>query len=287
MTNAPVQISEASAAIRNRLVIFECRVVFDEKHLVGVGAIADKAGYKKVHKFLLATEKPGIFNWMLAGMRRAMERGHFVNTEEGEAALSEMQTESGIVGAFLEECVSFGADFMITVPDFCAAFKAHWQQNKATKHGTPANENVSRALRAIGDPCIGVNTKELRDKKKRYYAGMNLNAVGLEYWQAANDADRISGRAATVQASGTVDMVNHNIPPTWYQRPFVKRLRKADFTKHQSEGAESLGDDAGALPVESAATPVEGAESDGGGNEGAVVEGSATPVEKKDRTPKF
>jgi phage/plasmid-associated DNA primase len=240
MTNPPVQISEESAAIKNRLIVMMTRVVFDEKILVGVGAIARAHGYDKIDQFLLATEKPGIFNWMLAGAQRAMKRGFFENTEEGQAALDEIQTAGNVVGSFLEECVIYGPTFMMSVADYCAAFKAHYQQTKSTKNGTPANDSVSRALLSKGDPCIGVNTKELRDNKGRYYVGMHLNAAGLAYWEAVADGDRFGSlHVKTVQTADNASKVNQTIPKSWHDRPTVKRVMEADFTKHDQERAEA------------------------------------------------
>jgi phage/plasmid-associated DNA primase len=236
MTNPPVQISEESAAIKNRLIVMMTRVVFDENKLIGVGAIAREHGYDKVDQFLLATERPGIFNWMLAGAQRAMKRGFFENTEEGEAALDDVQTAGNVVGAFLEECVIFGPTFMVSVADFCAAFKAHWEQSQSNKKGTPANDSVSRALLSKGDPCIGVSAKDLRDKLGRYYAGMHLNTDGLDYWEAA--ATDQYGRAL-VRTSEHRIIVNKTIPDSWQKRPAVKRVMEADFSKHDQERAEA------------------------------------------------
>jgi hypothetical protein len=232
-SNAPVQISEASSAVRNRLIIFDCRIEFKEDRLVGLGAEAKKRGFDNAHDFLLATEKAGIFNWALAGMQRALARGYFLNTTEGEASLNEIRVDSNMVAGFLEECVSFGPSFRIRVTDFCAAFSIHWEQNKSAKHGTPSNDSVSRALIEMGDACIGIS-KELRDTTHRFYGGMHLNSVGLDYWEAATLPERASSRGKAVQTSNVATEVNRMFPKGWRDRATVKRVMKADFTAHDA-----------------------------------------------------
>jgi phage/plasmid-associated DNA primase len=241
-SNAPVQIREASSAIRNRIIIFDCRMEFKENQLIGLGAEAKKHGFQNPHDFLLKYEKAGLLNWMLAGMKRALERGYFINTKAGEAALDEFRTESNIVASFLEECVIFGSTYRIRVTDFCAAFAVHWEQNKSTDRNTvPNNDSVSRALLQMGDPCIGVSTKELRDTTHRFYAGMHLNKVGMAYWTAATRSDRFTGRVKPVQTSNLDHEVNRTIPESWHERPTVKRVMEADFSVH--DDVEKVRDD--------------------------------------------
>jgi P4 family phage/plasmid primase-like protien len=241
-SNAPVQIREASSAVRNRIIIIDCRVEFKESELVGVGAEAKQYDCANPHSFLLKHEKAGILNWMLAGMKRALDRGHFLNTKAGEAALDEFRMESNIVAGFVEECVSFGPLFRIRVTDFCAAFAVHWQQNKSTdRNASPKNDSISRALSQMGDPCIGVSTKELRDTTHRFYAGMHLNKVGMAYWTAATASDRFMGCVKPVQTSQLDHEVNRTIPESWHKRTTVKRVMEADFSVH--DDAEKVCDD--------------------------------------------
>lgn len=261
-TNAPVQISEASSAVRNRIIIIDCRMEFKENHLVGVGAEAKRLGFENPHDFLLAHEKAGIFNWMLEGMRRALERGHFINTAEGESALDEFRSGSNRVASFLDECVSFGPSNRIRIADFSAAFGLHWEDNKDSKHGTPSNDTISRDLIEMGDDCIGVNTKELRDSTHRFYVGMHLNRVGLAYWEAATKSDRFSGVAKTVRTSLQQVEVNRSIPNNWNNCPTVRRVKAADFTAHdqieKSRAAEANADakaETDAETAEAAARP--------------------------------
>jgi hypothetical protein len=230
-TNAPVQISEASSAVRNRIIIVECRMEFKENQLVGLGAEAKQRGFENPHDFLLAHEKAGIFNWMLKGMQRALARGRFENTGEGEASLDEFRADSNRVASFLDECVTDGPSHRIRIADFTAAFGLHWEENKDTKHGTPGNDTISRDLIEIGDDCIGVS-KELRDTTHRFYIGMHLNKVGLAYWKAATESDRYTGRAKTVRTSFLAHEVNRGIPKSWDKKPTVKRVAAADFTAH-------------------------------------------------------
>jgi hypothetical protein len=116
----------------------------------------------------------------------------------------------------------------------------HWEQNKSTdRNNAPNNDSVSRALQQMGDPCIGVSTKELRDATHRFYAGMHLNKVGMAYWTAATKPD-FTGRVKPVQTSSVEHEVNRTIPEGWHVRPTVKRVMEADFSVHND--AEKVSD---------------------------------------------
>ncbi|MBR1286632.1 hypothetical protein JQ597_31720 [Bradyrhizobium sp. AUGA SZCCT0177] len=225
-SNSPVQIREATDAVRNRIIIMECRREFKEDMLIGLGAETKKRGFEKPHEFLLKCEKSGIFNWALAGMQSAMKRGYFKNTKEGEAALDEFKQSSNLVASFLDECVTFGPEYMIRIADFSAAFDVHYQHNKQNDRFAPSNESISRALQAMGDPCIGVG-KDLRDKTFRYYIGMHLNTAGLNVWEAAR------GKSPLALISYRVADTNRFIPKGWFNKDIVKRVQSADFANHQ------------------------------------------------------
>ncbi len=244
-SNSPVQIREPTKAVRNRIIIIEARQVFSEDKLIGVAEEAARLGFEKPHQFILKQEKSGLLTWALAGMQRAMKRGSFEKIEEIEEALDEFRTESNIVASFLDECVAveksgdvggYGPKYRIRVSDFCAAFTLHWEQNKAsdTKF-VHSNDQISRALKAYGDPRIAVS-KELRDNGHRYYAGVHLNKVGLDYWDTMKSSNRFSDASKSARTSSDKDHVNQYIPATWDDKENIKRLRRADFTiKDQDE----------------------------------------------------
>jgi len=62
----------------------------------------DKNDVNLIKKLL--TELPGIFNWMLKGRQRLIQRGHFCETKQMREALLQMRSENDSVLAFVENC---------------------------------------------------------------------------------------------------------------------------------------------------------------------------------------
>jgi len=90
-------------------------------------------------------------------------------------------------------------------------------------------------LKAYGDPRIAVS-KELRDNGHRYFCGIHLNKVGLEYWGTMKSSNRFSDASKSARTSSDKDHVNQYIPATWDDKESIKRLRRADFSiKDQDE----------------------------------------------------
>jgi hypothetical protein len=227
-TNFPPQFKEATRAIINRMIVIHCNVVFDPKVPVGVAVTAKAAGYSEPSELILATEKSGLLNWALVGLRRALERGHFKTTEEVDATLEAIRADSNLVAGFLEECVSYDPGYMISTSDFCAAFSVYWTETKGEDRRTPSNESIGKALVAFADPRIGVDGMNLRDNKRRYYAGVHLNGIGLEYWKAAKDEGLAGGKTARI--SDSQGHVNQLLPPGWSELPVILKLKRHSET---------------------------------------------------------
>jgi hypothetical protein len=77
----PPQFKEATRAMINGMIVIDTYVVFDPKNPVGVAVTGRAAGYSEPSELILATEKPGLLNWALAGLRRALHRGYFKTTK--------------------------------------------------------------------------------------------------------------------------------------------------------------------------------------------------------------
>jgi hypothetical protein len=149
-----------------------------------------------------------------------------------------VRQDSNIVAGFLDECADYSADSMISVPDFCAAFSVWWGENKGEDRRTPSNESIGRAMTALGDNRIATDGKELRDYSRRYYGGIHLNNIGLDYWSAASTEGLAKGK--TARTSTSRNEVNRLIPPSWHDRPAIVRLQKAAMTVHDSSPAMTV-----------------------------------------------
>ena len=242
-TNVPPQFKEATKAIVNRIVVVSCFTVFDPKVPVGVALEAQRLGYSEPSELILATEKPGLLNWALAGLQRALERGFLATTADMDETLETVRTDSNIVAGFLEECADYSPCYMVSTSDFCAAFSVWWGENKGEDRHVPSNDFIGRALAAFADPRIGIDRDKLRDNRHGYYAGLHLNGVGLDYWAGASAEGLAKGK--TARTSSSRNDVNRYVPPKWESLPVILKIKKT---------AVLLGDDTSEMETVELAT---------------------------------
>jgi hypothetical protein len=221
-TNIPPQFKEATRAIINRMVVVNCFTVFEPDAPIGVALKARAAGYAEPSDLILASEKPGLLNWALVGLRRALDRGYFEMTDDMKATLETIRTDSNLVASFLDECCSFAPGNMISTSDFCAALAAHWEENKEGQ--APSNDSIGKAMAGHGDPRIGVDREALRDNKRHYYAGIHLNGIGLDYWAGA--AGEGLARGKTARLSSNINDVNRAIPAGFQDKSAVLKMKR-------------------------------------------------------------
>jgi hypothetical protein len=238
-TNSPPQFKEATKAIVNRLVVIKCNQEFVEGKPVGAAKEALRRKFSKPSELVLADEMPGLLAWAMAGLRRALERGSVPLTEEMIDVLEDIRRDSNIVAGFMADCVTYDPDCRVSVPDFGLAHAMWWRQNKGDDRGIPSSEAVGRAMVALADPMIALDpTDNLRNKHRRYYAGVVLNDEGLGYHEAGRSDDyRLKGRLAnTTEASGAV---NSAIPASWLDKPSVKKMRERQGAPPAVPGVET------------------------------------------------
>jgi hypothetical protein len=222
-TNFQPQFKEATRAIVSRMIVIEVSRVFDEKNPIGAAAEALRRGFTKPGELVVATELPGVLNWAIAGLKRALERGSIELTSGIEATAEAIHRDSNLVSGFLDECVEYDPMARIKISDFCLAHSAWWMELKGEDRRLPTNESISKALKAIGDKRIGLDQKEMRDNKGRYYCGIALNKAGLRYHKVAYESRLFEGKVAT--ATTPEHEVNSLIPASWDNRKSVIDMR--------------------------------------------------------------
>jgi hypothetical protein len=164
-TNVPPQFQEATTAIVDRLVVIKATRDFSNG-AAGVAAVARQHGFETPSDLILATELPGLFAWALKGLQRALQRGFIEQTGEIREAANTIRRDSNLVVGFIEECITFDPDRMVSVPDFCVAVSAWFAENKGEDRNLPANDSIGKLLAAYGDPRIAIGN-DLRDKRRR------------------------------------------------------------------------------------------------------------------------
>ncbi len=227
-TNFQPQFKEATRAIVSRMIIIEVSRRFDEKNPIGAAAEALRRGFTKPGELIVATELPGVLNWAMAGLLRALERRSIETTDSIDETADTIHRDSNLVAGFLEECVEFDPMARLPVSDFCLAHSVWFLQMKGEGRSIPSNDSIGKAMKAIGDPRIGMHPKEMRDNTSRFYCGIALNKSGLDYHKTGFESRLFDGKVAMVTSSDRE--VNSLIPPSWDTRESVIAMRKA----HQS-----------------------------------------------------
>lgn len=223
-TNSPPQFKEESAAMTNRMAVVTCKCEFDPERPVGVASQARAAGLSGPADLVLQLEMPGLLAWAVAGLRRALERGSFVLPDESVEASRAIRRDSNLAKPFMEECVEYAPNGMVSMPDFAAAFASWWLEHKGEDRSVPSSDSVGRALAALADPCVVTG---LRASDRRQIAGIKLNAQGMRHWNnsVTSDAYIFAGRrASTTDASGNPNGVS---PVTWDTKASVMAMRSA------------------------------------------------------------
>ena len=199
-TNVPPQFRESSRAMENRLAIVRMHRTFDALEPVGTAREAIEQGYRSAAEMVLDTERPGLLNWALSGLRRALGRGRFEFTTAMAESLRAMRADSNMALGFVEECCSYAADGYVNMGDFYGAFAVWHQDHRGGQ--TPSVESLGRALAALADDRILAGH---RIRMVRTIAGLHLNEAGMDCWHgysgsAASErtGQRVSASAAEV-----------------------------------------------------------------------------------------
>jgi P4 family phage/plasmid primase-like protien len=222
--NNPPQFKESTDAMINRMIIVECKRKFDRNNPVGVAALARAAKLDGPAALVLATEMPGVMAWALEGLRRVLARGHYIIPDESRAAAEAVKEGSNLVAGFMN-CVTFDPYKMVSIADFTAAVAAWWKEYKGN-HGTPSNDSVGKALRALADPRIGLDLA-FRDKHRRYIAGVKLNDEGKRYWGHTVNSNAFDDHARKASTSLPDEDPNIPIPASWEGRGSLQAMRAA------------------------------------------------------------
>jgi P4 family phage/plasmid primase-like protien len=213
-TNVPPQFKESSRAIETRIAVVKFKKVFDPAVVTGLAREAQDEGYSSISEMILDTERSGLLNWALEGMRRAQDRGHFVFTRDMNTELEQIRNTSNPAVGFFADCVEFDKYRMLHIPDLYASFVAWWEENQG---GTPPSTAVfGRNISAMADPRM----MSIKYNSVRGYLGVKLSPEGLDFWNAR--ANAASMERSTLRISGRLEEVNQDIPDRLKEREDVQ-----------------------------------------------------------------
>jgi phage/plasmid-associated DNA primase len=235
-TNHEPKFKEPTRAIIERIVVMKLTKIFDKTKPIGIAAAAKKInpGWWP-HDLVLNTERAGVLNWMLEGAKRALDRGHYINTKAGEALLEGILDDSNVARAFNKDCIEFDPSAMISAPDYRAALVQWWEEHHGDDIKPPNATMIGVHLKALGDPRILQDKETFKDENGlRFYLGIKLNTAGLSHWVSASFDNRQSGHSAKASArtSSSEKAVTRLIKPEWLKLPEVVTMQKA----HRKDG---------------------------------------------------
>jgi hypothetical protein len=238
-TNHPPAFKESTEAMVNRLLIVLLTRVFDKDNPVGVAAKALAINPKwEPSDLILDRERSGVFTWMMVGLKRVLERGNFVNTEEGKAMLTEMRLNANPVAGFVANCIEYDVDAMISTADFHAAFTGWRLADHGDEKVNFSRSSLGRYLSALADPNILHDKITFRKRDgSRYYVGIRLNELGGEHFGTVAARQILVPDLKFQGISTTKEDTYQPIPPEWLILPKVANLRNCKAAKDR-EAAE-------------------------------------------------
>lgn len=139
-------------------------------------------------------ERSGIFNWMLQGLKRLLEQGHFSTSQTQEQTELEFLRASDSVSAFVNECASYDRHYITTREEAKTAYEAYCDY-----YGLEV-ENDKRFSQKIKDtPKIKDTSKRIEGKKARVWEGVNFKIFAEEEQETLSEAQQ----TLTFKESGT------------------------------------------------------------------------------------
>ena len=226
-TNHPPSFKESTEAMVNRLLIMKLTRVFDKDNPVGVAAKALAVNPTwEPSDLILDRERAGVFAWMVAGLKRVLERGNFVNTEEGKAMLHEMRLNANPVAGFVANCIEYDVDAMISVADFHAAFTGWRLADHGDEKVNFSRHFVGKYLSALADPKILQDKDVFKKGGQRFYIGIKLNEQGGEHFGTIAAGQSVELDPRFPKISKTKEDACQPIPPEWLILPKVELLRR-------------------------------------------------------------
>lgn len=223
-SNWPPRFKDASRAMANRMLIVHCHAQFEDEKPMGAALEARRAGYDNPHDLVLSTERSGILNWALIGLKRLQQRGHFDPTPEMRQELQKMETESNFVTGFLAAgCAELDENTMVSSADLCGAITM-WH---STEHGEDS--------KMLSNKFIGVQINAAYDDKLvnyksdgvSYYIGIRLTKLGEQMRAHMMGMGGKTPLGKLAAMSGQEDEVNKKAPVSLQQARVMRSERRA------------------------------------------------------------
>lgn len=178
--NNELRVSEASAAVFNRLAAVRFERVFteeDAKLLVG-GKLET---HLKAHN-----EWPGILNWALEGAARAIERGHYVIPETAKNTADDWRRDDPVID-FIQQCTEYDPkcqNLTRIVATACSVFALRNHDKRVSVKS--ASGTLASEIKSVHPRCDGNRVKRYGNGERAYIiGGLKLNDEGVRWVEQA------------------------------------------------------------------------------------------------------
>lgn len=157
LTNVVPALADASGTIASRFIV----LTFTESFL-GKEDLALEGR--------LTAELPGIFNWAMAGWRRLLARGRFIQPESGTKSALSLAFLASPMKQFIEENYERKPEYEVGTAEVFEHWQLWWDQSG--QQGHPGNETSFGMRLAAAYPNIRKERRQDGGARWYFYAGM-------------------------------------------------------------------------------------------------------------------
>jgi hypothetical protein len=240
-TNHPPKFKEASGTMATRMMIIPMTRTYDKRNPIGVAAEARRHNPAwEPSDLIINTELPGVLNWARVGLKRALERGYFINTKIGEDLLEQSRRDSNSVAGFLAECITHDLTVMTSCADFYVTYEVWWREQHGDRSVAPSRTTVGQDLASIPNSRIAQDkAKFRRDTGERFYLGCMLSEAGKALWQIASNKASITGDRVAHMSQEVKQTIKPISPDSWKEtEEYLRIVANTKRFKKQAEAAK-------------------------------------------------
>jgi len=158
LANHLPKTADSSYAFWRKIMVIPFNISFKE----------DDRDLNLINKLL--NELPGIFNWMLEGRKRLIERGYFIETPQMKEALSRMKKENDSVVTFVENYCVISSNKRVSKAEIYERYEEFCKNSEVFKRQKEAKIMFGKSL-VEKFPAV-IDSKRSGDL--RYWTGIDL-----------------------------------------------------------------------------------------------------------------
>tara|TARA_E500000081_G_scaffold41408_1_gene45024 strand:+ start:3962 stop:6433 length:2472 start_codon:yes stop_codon:yes gene_type:complete len=192
--NSLPRVKDESDAVYNRTIFLNMTAVKDEELVAG-----------RIIMNEIKKEIGGVLNWAIAGWKRLEARGRFDPPSRIVELADSFKASQDPCGAWMNECIEMNLEYMVDRRDLVASMHGYQIDAEGrSQNQTFGNKRIIKSIKEAYPSVI-----EHRNATARYFVGIKLNDIGLEYFTSF---DKQSGYHQTAGSGKGVDYINEKVP---------------------------------------------------------------------------